>query len=233
MTDQPDDIELLRGRVDALTEEISDTSDSAGLARLYIERAHCSNRLGDESKSVGDYLSALDWAEQDSEIVHAKSMIALAFANRVDQESQALFWAMGAVDQDPDDPEGRYILGLVCSSCGYHGLAIESLRHALRLQPEHWDAMRKLGACLIEKLELEEAIKTLSVYVSKRPHDPFGLYDLGRAIHALNRPGDVLDRARPLLERALAQSPPEYLERMIRRELGRLLEHFDESKQIE
>ena len=48
-------------RIRNLTDAIDAAGDNAEeLTRLYIERGHCYNQLGDAASSVNDFLSALD-----------------------------------------------------------------------------------------------------------------------------------------------------------------------------
>lgn len=205
-------------KIDSLTKTISAASSEAELTQLYIERGHCYNLLGDEVNSVRDYLSALDTATCNSDIVHIKSMIALALAMKEGQKEQGLFWAMSAVDQDSCNAEGYHTLGLVCDVCGFLNLAVESLQNAIHLEPDRWDSIRVLGSYLRENGRVKEAVETLSRYVANNPDEPRGLYELGWSIHVF--PGENnLRKANELYEKALSNDPGSNLRALIERKL--------------
>ena len=127
-------------KIELLTKAIDNCVVKEDLTRLYIERAHCHDVLGDLSNSVNDFLTALETAEATSDIVHSRSMVALALVKK-DQKEQALYWATIAVDADMLNSEGHFALGLICSFCGILNVAIESLRATLKLKPTHTQAL--------------------------------------------------------------------------------------------
>jgi tetratricopeptide (TPR) repeat protein len=207
-------------RIDTLTKAIVTASSEAELTQLYIERGHCYNLCEDEVNSVRDYLSALDTATNNSDIVHIKSMIALALARKEGQKEQALFWAMSAVDQDSRNAEGYHTLGLVCDICGFLHLAIESLQRAIYLKPDSWDSMRLLGSCLRENGQLQEAVEILSRYVANNPDESLGLYDLAWSLH-VSAGGDLgkLKIVKEMYEKALMNNPSSNMRAIIERKL--------------
>src|SRR5947209_7016256 len=129
----------VRERIDALTRAIGTSNDVDERTQSYIERAHCHQLVGDDVNSVSDYLTALETAKNKSDRVHIRSMIALALM-RKDEKEQALFWAMGAVDEDPSNAEGHFTVGLICECCDFLNLATEFLQRAREYQPDHWQA---------------------------------------------------------------------------------------------
>lgn len=208
-------------RVSVLTNAIAVTRSDEELTQLYIERGHCYNALGDEVRSVRDYVTALDTARSKSQRVHISSMIALALAGKDGQKEQALFWAMSAVDQDRHNAEGYHTLGLVCDVCGFLNVAIEALQRAIGLEPNRWDSIRVLGSCLRENGQIQEAIETLSRYVANNGDEPSGLYELAWSLHIIAG-GDVekLQSAKEMYERALRSNPNADLRTRIERKLG-------------
>jgi len=186
---------------------------------LYVERAGCYRVLGDATKSVSDFLDALVVADKKSDIVYIKSQVALAMVQREGLKEQALFWAMGAVDEDPENADAYHTLGLICEVCGYLNVAVESLRRALVLEPHHWDAMRVLGSCLRENCQIEELIDTLSRYVANNPHEPLGLYELAWSLHVRLGSNEHLREAKNCYEMALNNNPSLELRTVIERKL--------------
>ena len=205
-------------RLHTLTKAIGAAGSEEELAQLYIERGHCYEHLGDTVNSVRDFLSALDCAQLKSDLVHIKSMIALALAKK-DQKEQALYWSMSAVDQDPCNAEGYHTLGLVCDICGFLNLAIESLQRAIQLEPHRWDSVRLLGSCLRESGRIAEAVETLSRYTANKPNEPLGLYELAWSVHVSSGDQKNLRRAKELYEKALGNNPSSGLRAMIERKL--------------
>lgn len=206
-------------RIDSLTKAISAASSESDSTQLYIERGHCYNLLGDEVNSARDYLSALDTATNNSDIVHIKSMIALALARKEGQKEQALFWAMSAVDQDSCNAEGYHTLGLVCDICGFLNLAVESLQRAISLEPDRWISIRLLGSCLRENGQLQEAVETLSRYVANNSDEPHGLYELAWSLHVCASSESQLQRAKHLYETALRYNPSVEIRTIIERKV--------------
>ena len=119
MTEKTDfNSQAVRCEIEALTDAINRCDDRSKLGQLFIYRAQYETQLGDDVRAVEDYLDALEVTEENSDVSRIKSAIALIFAKKVDREQDALYWALGAVDRAPEDPEARYVLGLVCDCCG-------------------------------------------------------------------------------------------------------------------
>lgn len=205
-------------RIRSLTKQIDTAGSETQLTKLYIDRAHCHEDLGDAVSSVRDFLSALDYAQLKSDLVHIKSMIALALAKK-DQKEQALYWAMSAVDQDPCNAEGYHTLGLICDICGFLNLAVESLQRAIQAEPHRWDSVRLLGSCLRESGRIEEAIEILSRYTVNNPNEPLGLSELAWSLHVSSGDHNNLRMAKELYEKALCNNPSPELRATIERKL--------------
>ncbi len=201
-----------------LTEAIVMFAKAEELTRLYIDRADCYEMIGESAKSVGDFLLALDAAENKSDIVHIKSMIALALIKKDDKE-QGLFWAMSAVDQDVRNAEGHFTLGLICEYCDFLNLAVESLQKSLELRPDYWQAMRVLGSCLRQNGQIEESIDTLTRYVAINPVEPLGYYELAWSLHVCAFSETQLRRAKQCYESALQYNPNAELRAIIERKM--------------
>jgi tetratricopeptide (TPR) repeat protein len=205
-------------QITMLTNAIDAASNNVDRTRLHVERGHWYERAGDPVNSVRDFLNALDTAENPSDIVHIKSMIALALALK-DEKEQALFWAMGAVDEDPTNAEAHHTLGLICDRCGYLNLAIASLERAISIDPRRWDSLRVLGMCLRENGRIQEAIEVLSRYVDNNQDEPRGLYELGWSLHLVSARDDNLPKVKGLYEKALEHNPGPELRTTIERKL--------------
>jgi tetratricopeptide (TPR) repeat protein len=211
-------------QIEALTRAIEVTSRERELTKLYIERAHCHGRVHDTVNSVRDFLSALEIAQDTTDKVHIKSMLAFAFVTK-DQKEHAIFWATSAVDDDVCSAEAYDTLGLVCDCCGFLNVAISSLRRAIELEPGRRESLRVLGSCLRENGELQEARETLFRYVESNPSDPIGLYELGWTLHVCAGSEDDRRLVVEMYERALARDPDEQLRSTIVRKLGEIRTH--------
>jgi len=208
-------------RVNSLTTAIAAECSTTELACLYTKRAACYESLGDYTNTVADYTKALELAEEDSHLIHIKSMLALAYLAQ-EQNETALFLALDAVEHDGENAEARHIFGLVCAHCGFFNSAIDSLRHAMKLRPDCWEAMLKLGECLREKGRMEESIEILSSYVAENGDDPRGLYELGWSIHFTPTVENRKERARQLYGNALKKNPSWWLRTLIQKRLNGL-----------
>lgn len=205
-------------KICVLSKAIDNGGSEEELTQLYIERGHCHEQLGDAASSVEDFLGALDRARLNSDLVHIKSMIALALAKK-GQKEQALYWAMSAVDQDPGIAEGHHTLGLICDTCGFLNSAIETLQIAIQLEPQRWESVRLLGSCLRESGRVAEAIEKLSKYVEINPNEPLGLSELAWSLLAAHGIPNNLRMAEEFYEKALNNEPSPELRAIIERRL--------------
>lgn len=80
----------------------------------------------------------------------------LADGGQLDEAAQS---CIPFVDASVDDPELYYVCGLVYEAVGRQTQAIELLRRAVKLQPEHYRALILLAATLESQGEFEEAKK--------------------------------------------------------------------------
>ena len=101
-------------------------------------------------------------------------------------------------------------------------MGIECLLNALRLQPDHVDAMRVLGKCYRKAFELDNAIEILTEYLSRRPNDPAGFFELGQCFQFAMHLRRAREKANELYQRALALDPPIHLKEMIERRIKQL-----------
>jgi tetratricopeptide (TPR) repeat protein len=205
--------------IDDLTLAIEAATDSVNLMELYLKRAHCYGEIQNDSSSVEDLLNALDHTISDTDISRIRSMIALLFAKKNDRREQALYWAVGAVDSDSESAEAHYVLGLVSDCCDYVQVAIESLKRAIELNPDHLDAHRLLGLCYRKSLRLKEAINALSAYLEKLPQDPVALFELANAFKLSTSTVVNTQRAIELYQKALEMNPDSNLKAMIEKKL--------------
>lgn len=80
----------------------------------------------------------------------------LADGGQLDEAAQS---CVPFVDASVDDPDLYYVCGLVYEAVGRQAQAIELLRRAVELQPEHYRALILLAAALESQGEIDEALK--------------------------------------------------------------------------
>lgn len=134
-------------KIQSLTSKLQAATATDERARLLIVRAHQHQANGDEPQSVSDYLDALAVATQPDDICHSKAMISLAMT-KADDKERATWWALGAIDADPQDPDGHFALGHACEASGYNHLAVAAFQQVLRVDPQHPWVRRDLTRCL-------------------------------------------------------------------------------------
>jgi tetratricopeptide (TPR) repeat protein len=92
-----------------------------------------------------------------------------------------------------------------------HERAVEALKRAIELAPDHDRALYGLALSLIALRRLDEAIPLLKRNTRLQPMSPYGWYQLGRVYHDLARDDEaqkVLDHLRsfePKVARQLAR----------------------------
>ncbi|MGC1273693.1 MAG: tetratricopeptide repeat protein [Planctomycetaceae bacterium] len=97
----------------------------------------------------------------------------------------------------PDDAEPLYRLGRLLEHLRQPREAEEKYRAALERNPQHHPAAYRLGSTLLERREVEEALKYFRV-CAELPHPVAANVGMGRCLKALGR----VDEARPLFEAA-------------------------------
>ena len=143
--------EEARREILALTDQINATTDPTELAELYFSRGHEQSIVEDREQAVRDFFAALDRATERPQIIRIKIMISLELLMAKETQEASLSWAVDAVNDDVGNADAWDNLGLVSGICGYYGFAIDALRRAIELQPDHPSATLRLGLYLREK----------------------------------------------------------------------------------
>jgi tetratricopeptide (TPR) repeat protein len=107
------------------------------------------------------------------------------------------------VDRFPDDWRGRYWLGWVLESEGYHAFAAEQYRRAHEANPDHFDSRFRLAETLLSMSDFPPALPHLDACVAARPDDPHVRFARARCLQALGR----TDEAESTLQTLVAQNP--------------------------
>lgn len=201
-------------RIERLSENLSKDPESEERAEWLISRAHLMNVTRQNKCSLEDYHRALDSAKDSEQISHIKSMIALQTA-RDGPMLEALVWACSAVEEAPNSPEARHCLGLVYGVCEMYTLATEAHERAVAMDPEYLSAIRCLGSSLRQVCRVPESIAILLRYVEAEPHDPYGLFELGRSVQLDFDNPHAREEAIKYFQKALLENPDEFLQRSI------------------
>jgi tetratricopeptide (TPR) repeat protein len=162
----------------------------------------------------------------------------------------AISFLQGLVDEEPQNDELIYNLGVVYGEAGRTELAIEHMQRALAINPDNASALNYIGYTWAERGEkLDDAEAMIQRAIELRPEDGYIVDSLGWVYYMRARPlveAGERDRARTYLERALTE-----LERadeltggdpVISEHLGdahllldqphRALKHFEEAVQL-
>lgn len=216
----------LREQLEAINQRIATEPDDPELGDLLIERAHLFNLMRDNVASLKDYFAALDVTRDREKIAHIKSMISLALL-AYDKKEEALWWAMAAVDRDPNGEEANYVLGMNLAISEFHNMAVESFKKTLEINPEHQEAFLAWGVNVSKNLKrLAEGKEILTAYTKKYPTDGRGFFELAYSTYMSSVGPNYsvhLFKAKELFEKALTL---ECSERLVRR-IRDLLEEID------
>lgn len=106
------------------------------------------------------------------------------------------------------DPKSRAIDRLIDQN--QLGEAIAGLRTLLKKSPDHVQAQRKLGYCLLQAGRLSEAVRVFEAILSRHPNDAFALLHQGLALTRQDRLAEAISVWRrymntdqPVIQRAL------------------------------
>lgn len=157
--------------------------EDALISRLLFERAQILFFLGDNDVALPTCERASDLSRSRQETSRIHAMISRIWLEEEMQEL-ALWWAMSAVDRDPESAEAHFVLGQAQAVSEFNRSAIASFRKALELAPRHQAARLALGVNLYQAHYhyFAEAIDVLTAYVDDWPADSEGWYELARAI---------------------------------------------------
>lgn len=98
----------------------------------------------------------------------------------------------------PDDPQPKFLMGIIEKRYGRRDKASDLFREALKLQPDHYQSMMALADTLEVDREFEEAIV---MYEKARESDAFKQQAMARLGSCLRQTGEI-DRAKKVLDEA-------------------------------
>lgn len=152
------------------------------ISRLLFERAQIQFFLGDNDIALPTCERAADLSRSRQQTSRIYAMMSRIWLEEEMQEL-ALWWAMSAVDRDPESAESHFVLGQAQVAGEFHRSAITSFRKVLEIEPRHQAAQLALGVNLrLTSLHsFAEAIEVLTAYVDDWPADAEGWYELARA----------------------------------------------------
>lgn len=112
-----------------------------------------------------------------------------------------LIWTL--VQQDPDDADNLYHLGVVFSELQQYSKATEVLERLVQVDPEHVHGLTALGVAEIGCGNLNIAEQWLHKAVKLQPNNRWALRNLGACLMKQDR----FDEASTILRRCLAEAP--------------------------
>ncbi|QDT25541.1 hypothetical protein Enr10x_08380 [Gimesia panareensis] len=162
--------------------QIAAQQADALISRLLFERAQIQFFLGENDVALPTCERAADLSRNRQETSRIHAMISRIWLEEEMQEL-ALWWAMSAVDRDPESAEAHFVLGQAQAAGDFLRSSIASFRKVLALEPRHQAARLALGVNLrlTSHHSFAEAIEVLTAYVDDWPADSEGWYELARA----------------------------------------------------
>jgi len=129
--------------------------------------------------------------------------------------SEAMARFQAAVAIDPGETDAHFQLGRIALAQQRFADALACFETVLAQDEKHSQSeiRRELGAVYMALGRPEDARREFEIYVERRPYDPQGLYNYGRALEELgNR-----DAAREAFQRAVeaARTAPRYMRRVV------------------
>ncbi len=136
------------------------------------------------------------------------------------RESIPLIWTL--LQQQPDDTDNYYNLGVAYSEVGEYPKAIAMLEELLRRDPKHLHGLIALGVALTRTEKLVFGEESLRKALSFEPNNPWALRNLGGCLLKQERFAEAID----VLRKAIDASPKD-VQSMIG--LGQALEQVGKS----
>lgn len=113
------------------------------------------------------------WSEEVANDPSSLAFLPLARAyRRMGQSEAALQLCLRGLEHYPGHVEGHSLLALLYLESGKRDRAADEWSMVLRLEPNHFDALRGIGFCYLEQDQLSRARQTLERAALLRPNDP-------------------------------------------------------------
>ncbi len=106
---------------------------------------------------------------------------------REEHFTDAIDVLLRATEIDPADPESWRVLGTAYAACGSHGMAVQALDAALRIQPDDRATRHARAAALQRGQDLLEALAAWDGLVASRNDDLYALQGRAETLAALAR----------------------------------------------
>jgi len=119
-------------------------------------------------EAVEDEIMTL-WSRSGSDtadlmLVRARDLI------EIEDYETAIEHLTALTDHAPDFAEGWHLRATAFYSVGEHGLALDDLRRALALNPDHFGALTGVGIVMEELGNYEGALAALKLAIALNPH---------------------------------------------------------------
>lgn len=97
--------------------------------------------------------------------------------------SAALGFIQKQLTENPKDPQGHYLKGLVHNAKGDNEESIKCFELAVKLDPDHAKSWTGLGKALYEIQDYKKSLAALQTAAKKNPKDPENYFLMGKALY--------------------------------------------------
>lgn len=205
--------------VEELSRQIECATDIQQECELRLRRANILRRDEKNLQAMEDFLFVAERATGIKESCDAKFMLTLMLIE-AGEHKEALWWAAAAVDRDGSSPQANTAMGLALDANEFHHAAIPFFRRVLECDPESHIAQLKLGTCLREIKDFDQAHEVLLKLVKQGP-DVRALFELGQNWQERDGAPDSKQYAENCYTAAMTVGPSEdwklRIEHMLRR----------------
>jgi tetratricopeptide (TPR) repeat protein len=168
---------------------------SLGALQVYADRANYYLRVGDADSAEKDFEKITLYAFAPEDITGARDRIAEIRALR-----DELARRQADVQDNPEDADARYKLGVVQYKSGNVDEAIVTWQRAADLAPESTAVRNSLGKALLEKERFKEAAEEFRRVVELDPQSETACYNLAVAEEFLGNIDQALEYYKKYLE---------------------------------
>jgi len=161
------------------------------------------SNLGAGMRNRQHFRRMLDAAAINPHDGEAQYQLGLVYQQRRNY-TEAIQRFQAAVKIDPGETDAHFQLGRIAFQQGRIADALASFETVLALDPKHnlSEILRETGAACLAAGRSDDGLQYLEVYIDRRPYDPEGLYYLGQALEAANRPTEARQAYRRAVDAA-------------------------------
>lgn len=183
---------------------------SLGALQVYADRANYYLRMGDADSAEKDFEKITLYAFAPADITGARDRIAEIRALR-----DELARRQADVQDNPDDVDARYKLGVVQYKSGKVDEAIVTWRKAVEMKPENTTVRNSLGKALLEQERFQEASEQFRKVVELDPQSDAACYNLAVAEEFLGNIDNALEYYKKYIDLNPASSKLEEVKQRI------------------